>query len=150
MQDLQPRPVRAAPQKLHRPQKLRLATEIVAAYLRVRWLLWRHPLPRTVAVLREERRSRRGTRLLPCGLADGRRLGAAVERTLAPLPGNTLCLMRSLVLLDLLGRRGDEAVLVIAVAPGREVELNAHAWIELEGRPLLTPATGEFERLVTL
>ncbi|MGH2981332.1 MAG: hypothetical protein ACRDKV_04730, partial [Solirubrobacterales bacterium] len=33
-------------------EKARLAAEIVATYPRVRWLLWRHDLPATVAALR--------------------------------------------------------------------------------------------------
>jgi len=58
--------------------------------------------------------------------------------------------MRALVLLSLLARRGTDGTLVIAVLPTGELKLNAHAWIELDGRPLLTPATSEYGRLLTL
>jgi hypothetical protein len=129
--------------------KARLAGEILAAYARVRWTLRRCDLPRTVAVLRAPRPKRRRGQL-PDAAGDGRRLGAAVVRTLEPLPADSRCLMRSLVLLRLLARRGVTGALVIAVRPTEDLALAAHAWVEVEGRPLLAPAGADHGRLVTL
>jgi hypothetical protein len=56
--------------------------------------------------------------------------------------------MRSLVLVGLLARRGVSSSLVISARPGADFQ--AHAWVELHGRPLLTPAPVEHGRLVTL
>ena len=70
-------------------------------------------------------------------------------RALVLTPGGTRCLMRSLVLLRLLARRGiGDAELIIAVQPGPAV-LDAHAWVELDGRALLPPGDGH-ERLLVL
>ena len=65
----------------------------------------------------------------------GRRLARPVRRTLDPLPWDSRCLMRSLVLLRMLARRGVVCELVIGVKPGEKFE--AHASIEHEGHPLL-------------
>ena len=54
--------------------------------------------------------------------------------------------MRSLVLLRMLARRGVVCRLVIGVRPGETLE--AHAWIEHDGHPLL-PTLG-YERLTVL
>ena len=132
-----------------RRQKLRLGAEIVVTYGQVRWLLRRRALPETVAELRRAQ-SRRSDRLpLPDGETDGVRLGRLVQRTLSRLPANTLCLMQSLVLLLLLARRQTDSQLVIAVARG-DPELSAHAWIELDGRPLLPSGGESYGRLLTL
>jgi hypothetical protein len=58
--------------------------------------------------------------------------------------------MRSLVLLRVLARRGASGSLVIAVRPSEDLTLAAHAWVELDGVPLLAPATADHGRLVTL
>jgi hypothetical protein len=129
--------------------KVRLAAEILLAYARVRVALRRDELPRAVASLRTPPATRRPGPLPDAG-RDGARLGAAVIRTLEPLPANSLCLMRSLVLLRLLARRGAKGSLVIAVRPNEDLTLAAHAWVELEGRPLLAPAGADHGRLVTL
>ena len=81
---------------------------------------------------------------------DGARLAAAVVRTLEPLPVDSRCLMRSLVLLRVLSRRGVAGSLVIAVRPEERDRLDAHAWVEVAGRPLLAPAGMQDGRLVTL
>ena len=126
--------------------RLRLGSEILRAYVTVRRLSANRRLPAVVAALR-------ATPLAPgAPLADprtdGRRLGAAVMRALTITPGGTRCLMRSLVLLVLLARRGVEAQLIIAVQPG-PVTLDAHAWVELDGAPLLPPGDAH-ERLLVL
>jgi hypothetical protein len=86
---------------------------------------------------------------LPDPSVDGIRLGRAVIRALVLTPGGTKCLMRSLVLMRLLARRGaGDGELIIAVQPGPAV-LDAHAWVELEGLALLQPGEGH-ERLLVL
>jgi hypothetical protein len=129
--------------------KARLAIEILLAYARVHRQLRRDELPRVVGNLRRLPRNR-GARPLPDGERDGPRLGAAVIRTLEPLPADSRCLMRSLVLLRLLAARGATGSLVIAVRPDEDLELAAHAWVELGGRPLLSAGDADLGRLVTL
>jgi hypothetical protein len=128
-------------------QRLALGMEIVRTYLAVRALSSRRKLPSVVAVLRDAPPI--GGLPLPDPRVDGIRLGRAVMRALVLTPGGTRCLMRSLVLLRLLARRGiTEGELIIAVQPGPSV-LDAHAWIELDGRALLPPGDGH-ERLLVL
>jgi hypothetical protein len=124
--------------------KARLAGEILADYVAVRRELRHHSLPAVVAALRSGGPPRRP---LP---ADGGRLARAVVRTLEPLPLDSRCLMRSLVLLRVLARRGVSGQLVIAVRPQERDQLNAHAWVEVRGQPLLDPAGQDHGRLVTL
>jgi hypothetical protein len=69
-------------------------------------------------------------------------------RALVLTPAGSRCLLRSLVLLRLLARRGTTGQLVIAVLPGAAV-LEAHAWIEREGTALLPPGD-QHERLLVL
>jgi hypothetical protein len=125
---------------------VRLAAEISATYVRVRWRLRRGDLPTTLAQLR------RGHEQQPLAGDEARlagyRLAHAARRTLALIPADSRCLMRSLVLTTLLARRGIQTTLVVAVrVSGGFV---AHAWVELDGRPLLEPAAGPFKRLVEL
>jgi hypothetical protein len=128
-------------------QRLALGAEIVRAYLAVRRLNSRRKLPAVVVELRQAPVA--GDLPLPDPRVDGIRLGRAVMRALVLTPGGTKCLMRSLVLLRLLARRGvTDAELIIAVQPGPAV-LDAHAWIELAGRALLPPGDGH-ERLLVL
>ena len=129
------RPLRGAP-------KAMLAAEIVATYARVRWLIRRDPLPAVVGSLRG--RASAGGR---DDVVTGRRLGHAVGRTLRVLPGDSRCLMQSLVLTRLLARRGIDSRLVIGVRAGERFA--AHAWVEHRHVALL-PAGSSFEQLVTL
>jgi hypothetical protein len=127
-------------------EKAALAVEILGAYSRARWLLWRTDLPSTLAALRAvDARS-------PSDPAEadrtGVRLGEAVGKTLRHLPFDSRCLMRSLVLTSLLARRGVAASFIIAVKP--ESEFIAHAWVERAGVPLLEPAGPAFARIVEL
>ena len=128
--------------------KVRLFLEIACAYARVRWLLLRHRDIRTaVAILRAVPADRR--ELADDSLADkyaGYRLGRAVARTLGVLPGDSRCLVRSLVLTQLLARRGTASTLIIGISP--ESEFVAHAWVESEGIPLLSPENAADRRLI--
>ena len=123
--------------------RLRIGFEIVITYAEVRWRMFRGDVRDAVAALRE-------------GAVDlhdpydayriGRRLRQVVRRTLDPLPWDSRCLMRSLVLLRMLARRGVVCQLVIGVRPGETFE--AHAWIE-HGRHPLLPTLG-YERLTVI
>ena len=126
-------------------RKLALAGEIVLTYARARWLLWRRDLPGTLEALRS-RNGRSSDDADAVAAALG--LARPVVRTLSVLPTDSRCLMRSLVLSGLLWRRGIASALVIGVEPGER--FGAHAWVEVGGRPVLEPGTGQFSRLVEL
>lgn len=124
----------------------RLAAEIVAAYLRAQRELRQAPIETVVARLRQ-RGPLAGTEAVD-GLREARHLGHVVGRALRLLPGDTRCLRRSLVLLQLLSRRGISAELVIGTRT--EPDFLAHAWVEHEGQPVLPPGDDSFGRLVAL
>jgi hypothetical protein len=111
--------------------KLGLVGEIISTYIRVRVLLWRRDLPSVVDSLRGPSAVANDLR----AQAIGARLGHAVDRTLALVPFDSRCLVRSLVLTRMLGRRGIASTLVIGVAV--DPAFSAHAWVESGGRPLL-------------
>lgn len=115
-----------------RPANAPLAVEILAAYVRVRWLLRRHSLPIALEALRA------GAACTTSGReahVAGVRLGRAVTRTLAVLPTDTRCLTQSLVLTSVLARRGIASSVVIGVH--QEGAFRAHAWVEHDGRAVL-------------
>jgi hypothetical protein len=124
----------------------RLVAEILAAYLGARRQLGRAPIGAVVERLRAEE-ARPGA-VASDRLEEARRLGRAVARTLALTPGDTRCLVRSLVLIRLLSRRGLAARLVIGARTGPD--FLAHAWVEYDGEPVLSPGDGSFGRLVEL
>lgn len=126
--------------------KVRLAAAILLAYARVRWLLARRDLPGAVAALRD----RRATAPVPAPLDrdEALHLTRAVVRVLRLLPTDSRCLVRSLVVLAVLADRGREVELVIGVLPGRTFV--AHAWVELDGAPLLEAGVAGDGRLVEL
>jgi Transglutaminase-like superfamily len=128
-------------------ERLRLAAEIVAAYMRARRELRRVPIAAAVAALRSEEPQSLAAST-PETLAEARRLGRAVVRLLSLLPGDTRCLARSLVLTRLLARRGISAKLVIGARA--EPSFVAHAWVECDGHAVLSPGDGSFGRLVEL
>jgi len=115
---------------LSAPDKLRLALRVWRTYLRVRLGLRRADLPTAVSQLAMTPSK---VRRYPPG-----RLSRAVDRALAPLPGDPTCLVRSLVLFRLLREQGDEAEIVIGL-PEHPVTHAAHAWVELAGRDVGPP-----------
>lgn len=135
-----------AEQRLDFADRARLVCEIAAAYARARVCLRRLGLRGALEALRSapEGPQRAGAD----SVETGRRLGRAVVRTLAVLPADSRCLMRSLVLTALLARRGIPSELVIAVRPGESFA--AHAWVEHEGMALLPPGAPAFAPLVAL
>ena len=133
---------------MSRPRQLGLALEVLGTYARVRWLLVRRGTAPAVPILRrglyahtkpgpEELRVRRGLRL-----------GRAVVRVLRLLPTDGRCLMRSLVLTGLLARRGVYATVVIGVRP--DPSFGAHAWVEVDGHPVLATDESTYYRLVEI
>ena len=125
---------------------MRLLTEILAGYARVTLALRRAPLPAVLAAVREAPPP--GVRAPEMALGEAGRLGRAVARGLRIAPGDTRCLVRSLVLTRLLARRGlDTRVVIGARASPRFL---AHAWVEYHGVPVLDPGDGSFERLTEL
>jgi hypothetical protein len=129
-------------------EKLALALEVAAAFVRVRIELRRADLRRALARLRGDPPPPRPDETDRQSLAEWLRLGQVVGRSLRLLPGDTRCLTQSLVLLRLLARRGVGGALVIAVRPG--ASFGAHAWVEVADRALLPRGESEFERLVEL
>ncbi len=131
--------------------KLRLSGEVLVTYCQVRWWMRGQRIEDIVARLREGqgRGPSTGTEDPAEGALAQRqgalRLGRAVSRTVRLLPTDSRCLVRSLVLTRLLGRRGVPSSLVIGVMS--EPHFAAHAWVEQGGAPLLPQGTG-FERLV--
>jgi hypothetical protein len=140
------RPLPARP--LRPAERVRLAAEIVAAYLSARRELRRAPIAAAVATLRAEASIRQPVSAVGATLEEARRLGRAVARTLGLMPGDTRCLARSLVLTRLLARRGIPAKLVIGARAAPS--FLAHAWVEYEGQPVLSHGDGSFGRLVEL
>ena len=127
-------------------RKIVLALEIFRAYVHVRRLLRRKYLPTVVRELRGAERSGEGLVAEDgAARAAGLRLGSAVSRF---LPFDSRCLIRSLVLTELLARRRIDATLVIGVAS--EPKFGAHAWVESGGSELLPSNGAQFQPLVSL
>lgn len=133
--------------RLSAAAKARLGGEILGTYARVRWLLWRRDLPGVVAAIEGD-----GPGPADGGpaasLRAGQRLSRATCRLLGPLPADSRCLVRSLVLMALLARRGVASALVIGVRPGEDFA--AHAWLERDRTPLLPSGDGAYGRLLEL
>lgn len=127
------RPVRA----------LRNAAEIVVAYLRVRRIMEREPIDAVVGRLKSP--TRPAIEPSTPALAEAQRLAGAVNATISRLPFENRCLVRSLVLLRMLDRRGYRAEFVLSAYS--DDEFGAHAWIEWEHVPLLEPGHGQVELL---
>jgi hypothetical protein len=129
-------------------RRLQLTAEILAAYLRVRLAMRGEDAELAVRTLRE-----RAEAPPPSSwgkseeLVAAWRLARVTKRVLGPLPADSRCLFRSLTLMSLLQRRGIENVLVIAVRPQ---PFGAHAWIEVDGQPVLPEADPRYERLLEL
>jgi hypothetical protein len=130
-------------------ERVSLAREIVAAYLQARRELRRAPIGSVLETLRAESPSpETAPEQAAAQLEEARRLGWVVARTLKLMPGDTRCLARSLVLTRLLARRGIPSKLII----GAQAAPNflAHAWVECDGQPVLSPGDGSLGRLVEL
>jgi hypothetical protein len=135
-----------AGRRLSASERARLAAEVVAAYARARRELRRAPIGTVVESLRGGGSAERAGGA--DALGEARRLGWAVVKILRFLPGDTRCLRRSLVLMQLLERRGISARLVIGARSGPD--FLAHAWVEYDGQPVLSTEGDSFGRLVEL
>ena len=124
-------------------ERARLGAEILAHYVRARWGLRRGGLPEAVAGMRSGR-----VAAAAAPSSTWPRLAGAVVRVLEPIPADSRCLVRSLVLVRILARRGIETRLVIGVRSGPSFA--AHAWVEHQGTELLPAGDGEYERLMEL
>jgi hypothetical protein len=126
--------------------RLLLAGEILATYATVRRLLRRRTLPETVAALRMGAGNAESPAASP---NDARHLASATVRTIRLLPTDSRCLMRSLVLIRVMARRGLGSTLVVS-SPPPGPGFEAHAWIEHGGVPLLPPEGPGHQQLVRL
>jgi hypothetical protein len=113
--------------------KAALAAEVLVTYVRVRWLMRRLPIEAVATRLRP--RVSRYSEGPAATLRAGHRLARAVTRVLEPGPWDSRCLMRSLVLLHMLAKRGIAGTLLIGVYSGEAFA--AHAWVEHDREPLL-------------
>ena len=116
-------------------EKVAIAVEIAVIYPRARWLLLRRGLRGAVGSLRSEVAREPRTAADPAQQVAAQRLGDVVRRVLEPLPFDSRCLMRSLVLTAMLARRGIFASVVVGVRT--EPAFEAHAWVESGGVALL-------------
>jgi hypothetical protein len=126
-------------------ERVRLAIEVLGVYARVRWLVLRRGAVPTVSVLR------RG--LVDAGPDSGQverglRFGRAVVKVLRLLPTDSRCLMRSLVVTRMLARRGVYAKVIIGVRP--KPSFAAHAWVEVDGQPVLPTDESTYQRLTEI
>lgn len=125
-----------------------LIVEVLSVYARVRWLVLRRGPVEAVSALRGGLREH----LVPDtdGLRKLRSLlfGRAVNRVLTALPTDSRCLMQSLVLTAMFARRGIYSSVVIGVRP--DPAFAAHAWVEVDGRPILPSDEANYRRLVEI
>jgi Transglutaminase-like superfamily len=130
--------------------KATLAAEILAGYAAARWMMARLEI-RDVVLATRSRLAQVGSAPepeAPDSALTAARLGYAVARTLRKLPTDSRCLVQALVLSRLLSERGIPSTLVIGARS--QPEFAAHAWVEHEGRPVLSPAGFDESRLVEL
>ena len=114
------------------PRAWALVLEIVVIAVGVEWGLRRLSLPRLLALLRRLPAQAGSDGMRP-SLEELQRLTAAVLRR-APFP--MTCLKQTLIVFAVLRRRGLPADLKIGLAKHGDL-LQAHAWIEQDGRVLL-------------
>jgi hypothetical protein len=131
--------------------RMRLAAEVLSTYLHVRWVMRDDDAERSVRRLRSDARPSQAIPKLAhesdLEFFAAWRLAHATRRVLEILPSDSRCLFRSLTLLCLLERRGISQTLVVAVRPQ---PFSAHAWVEVEGKPVLPDGEPGYERLLEL
>ena len=127
--------------------RVRLVSEVLATYIRVRWVMRDDDATRAVGRLRRHPGAAAAGENDSADLLAAWRLSRAVIKVLEPLPSDSRCLSRSLTLLAMLQRRGIVHTLVIAVRPR---PFAAHAWVEVAGEAVLPDAEPGYERLLEL
>jgi hypothetical protein len=137
--------------KLAAGQRLRLSTEVLRTYARVRWVMRDDDAERAVRRLRSDAggsvRPPESEQEQSLQLLAAWRLAHATSKVLERLPSDSRCLFRSLTLMCLLERRGIAQTLVVAVRPR---PFGAHAWVEVGGQAMLPEADPGYERLLEL
>ena len=132
-------------------QRVCLTAEVLSSYTRVRWVMRdedaEHSVHRLRTGARDSAQEPQPTSESELKLLAALRLAHATRRVLEMLPSDSRCLFRSLTLLCLLERRKISQTLVIAVRPQ---PFSAHAWVEVEGKPVLPDADASYERLLEL
>lgn len=136
------------PARMSARRKVTLGVEILIAYARLRRRMVTERDTRALLAITRRGHTAADEQAVPTGMAEGRRLGRAVSRALWMLPAERGCLARSLVLVDLLQRRGIEAKLVIGAQA--DPAFHADAWVECNGEPLLSPGGFQDSRLAEL
>jgi hypothetical protein len=129
-------------------ERIALIVEILTCYRWARQALAAKPIAGAVQVLRAHTPAAAPTASTQQALHEAWRLGRAVQLTLRFAPGDTRCLTRSLVLTQLLARRGIDSKLVIGARA--QPSFLAHAWVEHAGHPVLPAGEDSFGRLVEL
>jgi Transglutaminase-like superfamily len=126
-------------------RRVPLVVRTLIGYARARRRMARESdVRKLLAAARHARRSR--NRAL--SVQEARLVAHTVSLTLALLPTDPRCLVRSLVLIELLARRGIDATLVIGTSA--RPDFSAHAWVELGGEALLSPGSFAGGRLAEL
>jgi hypothetical protein len=128
-------------------QRMRLTAEVLSTYMRVRWVMRDDDAEQAVARLRIIKRTRPRELTEETQFLAAWRLAYAAGRVLSLLPTDSRCLYRSLTVICLLERRGIAQTLVLAVRPQ---PFAAHAWVEVEGQPVLPDGDPGYERLLEL
>jgi hypothetical protein len=118
--------------------------EILHTYCLVRWWLFRLSFADAVVAARRTQSKPLHALSVEETTRTGIRIGEIVQRTLGPLPLDSRCLVRALVLTRMLARRGIDSLFVLGVRA--KPDFAAHAWVERAGVPLL-PTAPEFQRL---
>jgi hypothetical protein len=134
--------------RLNPVERAHLVLEILASYRHARRLMRQTAIEPAVQALRGEAQGTPRAATRREALYEARRLGRAVQLTLRLAPGDTRCLTRSLVLTQLLAKRGIPATLVIGARTAPS--FSAHAWVEQAGQPVLPAGDDSFGRLVEL
>ena len=120
---------------IHGLRELLIALRMAGVALWVRPLMRWLPLPRVMALL-DPGLAR--TRASAGSLAVHLRVAEGVFRNARRRLGSN-CMRRSLVLFRFLRRLGFPAVIVFGIKRNGGGELDGHAWIELDGVPVLEP-----------
>ena len=128
-----------------RTRQLPIVIETLLTYARTRR---RMAHEEDVRKLLAAARSSRVRRFRGACAADVRDLARAASVTLARLPNDSRCMLRSLILVELLARRGVTATFVIGTSA--VADFRAHAWVEVCGEALLPPGSFAEGRLAEL
>ena len=129
-------------------EKAGLVVEVLGAYVSVKRRLRRVELHRLVEELRSPTAARSAYPTRLAEQAAAMRIGRAIGRIVTFVPGDSRCLVRSLVLMVVLARRGVASTLVIGVSPSPEFQ--AHAWVEVDDLAVLPSLEHIHQRIVEL